>query len=156
MAKTLQSVVGSGAVPPIALIGRRDTATATVVTDIQDHIKPTNSTTTSTSWIPIVAYTGSGMLEFVALEQETNASSLDIDCRLLIDGVNVLEFTDLWTSSAEDDTGIAFIGGISGGTDKTGMAYSEVKFNTSFSLDYRASGTASLTMRGYVRYRKDS
>ncbi len=113
-----------------------------------------DSSTTASVWHVIKSITGSGVLDFVGIEQSANATDKNIDARFLIDGSVVWSITAGWQLAADDDEGFALIGGVTATGE--GVAFGRVPYKTSWSLEWQnTEGAGSVTMGGFFRYNED-
>ena len=116
-----------------------------------DHTQLTSSTS---DWVTVKSITGRGVFEFLAFEQQANASNLDIDFRITIDGTVVYDDDDIFTSSAHDDMACAIIGDFENDTTNNllWLSFGFVPFKESFLIERYQFSANSTTVRAYHRW----
>ncbi len=105
-----------------------------------------HASTTSTSYVNAVNYTGKGVLEFAGLQSETAAATATM--QITIDGVVVHLSTVAGTGG-----GAANVAAMVGVINKAecGISLSWVPFKTSLKIEYK---TSAGTARAFTKYRK--
>ena len=111
-------------------------------------IESTYGTTLTTSWADALSLTGPGVIDFLAVIRSGAASEIDINIRLMVDGVNVCEVSPGWTTAADNNSGYCLIGDMlwdaSGAAPLYGgINYRPIRFATSLALQVScATGTS--------------
>ncbi len=143
---------GVNGTPPTSLLGRVTTnalLVGNIATDSDDAgVLYTASEGTYNIWVEIVgqAATNPGVITFLSVWQQANASSRDAGWRLSVDGSVVLASdNDFWQVAADNNAGASIVGG----GIEAGGSYSEIPFLSSWSLESRKNEDAS----GSVQYR---
>ena len=106
------------------------------------------------SWVDQLAFTGSGMLEFLSLTIFATQFLPGIDVRLLIDNNEVWLHFDFWPvgDAAIVGSGVVVVGGME---QSVGVSLGQMAFNTSFALQCRTSTTGQ-EMEVHYRYQDSS
>lgn len=115
-----------------------------------------NSVDVGTTWTDVVNITGSGILNFAALQNAVNgASGVTMYMDVILDGVTVVSFADICASSGAG-VGPVLIGCV-GGNSTYGFTpvFEDVPFKTSCQVRVKSS-SATYMVRGAVRVRRNS
>lgn len=99
---------------------------------------------TSTSYVNAVNYTGKGVLEFTAIQHDTNSATTTM--QITIDGVVVILATVV--GSGFNGTVAAMVGVIN---SSAGISLAAVPFKTSLKIEVKVT---SGTGRSFIKYRK--
>ena len=142
--------------PPIELLGIEDAAEA-LISAVQslDGVSSTGVASTFNVWDDLVSFTGSGVINYLAVELTANSSDVDLDVRVLIDSVEVFIRNVAWETSADATNGFAIIGLKFSTT--AGVASESVLFNENFALQIRKSEntTGSATFSHWIKWSKE-
>lgn len=153
------AALAGGEQPPIAagIVGPATTNAGLVGVSLSNlpYIGPelTAACSTFDTWVDLVNYTGSGVLEHCTVYQNDNSSSRDAQVRVSIDGADAyISATTLFQSPSDDDKGVSIVGH----HNSDSLALGRVQFNTSLLIQAKktenAAGTVNIGAR--VRYQK--
>ena len=125
----------------------------TLAEDVPGMKKSTLVSTTSGTWEEITSYTGSGVLEFLAVRLRLNASSADIGLRLTVDDVVIFSNAIRWTDISDEDETVTFVGAfIYSGTAFEALSLGRLTFNTGWSLEKTQVQVSSTTVDSYESF----
>lgn len=118
----------------------------------------TASTSTYDSWTTLLSESSaSGVLQLMAIYQAANASNLDAQFRLSIDGnVVYTSAAALWSASSQNNDGVCVIGAASFDSADTSLqvaAMDAIPFTDSFTLEFKKTENSAGTVQMGCRYR---
>jgi hypothetical protein len=110
----------------------------------------TQAAATYNAWVSLKAETGAGIISILNVYQEANASNLNADFRLSIDGnIVITSASNFWNATGDDDAGCNLIGWIGGDVPR----FEAIPFTTSFDLEIRKSENTAGTFTGGCNFR---
>jgi len=157
MSNIMQFVGGVIGLPPTAIIGSNETASAgswaagfinfTGASNIRSTL---SGALTANTYKEILAVTGAGVLNFSAVSAE-DSTARSVYMKVLIDGVQVIERS---MSIGAQHQGPVVIGSLIGdGTNISGMTFDQIPYSASLSLQIKSSLTETDKLRAWYHYR---
>lgn len=140
--------------PPIAGGITANTAVNVGLLSTAHSLFDIQSTNSTTSYIDVVNYTGSGVVEFCAFQSYGGAAGQTSDLDIIIDGITVYSGTSATTGSADVNTRVP-IGSIDTYSIYTYASPGAVPFKTSLQIRHKRTGTTTASIV-VCKYRKTS
>jgi hypothetical protein len=113
----------------------------------------TEAQATVSTWTTLVEVaSGAGIIEFLDVWQEANASNMNVQARLSVDG-NVVwtSATNAWQGTGDADQGFSLVGAADQSLDV--VTFGILPFTTSFKLEFQITEASnSVTMGTHYRY----